>query len=258
MSQGNGGPAPRGTNSGIARAGGLLPLGLLLLLTPTVDAYAQASPEVVQRLQGLLQEATRARAALERDKVRLEKEVSSLEREVDRLKKASGSLEKQLQRSQQESTENDQAAQASQRRYGELSTRFEKVVSDCRESLYAMRDIEVERNRFLAGLADRNSELAACVDANARLRDLNEEILVRYEEDGRGGVFQSAKKREPFTRLSRVRLQNALDEYRFQASDLEVLAPENLLEADASGQITLEERWQCTDLRPPPERPPIP
>jgi chromosome segregation ATPase len=224
-------------------------VALLMTLVATVAppaARAQASPEVVARLQSLLQEATRARARLERDNARLNSEVEDLTKQLERLEASGKKLNAQLGASRTQAASLQQESQRCEARYTRMRGNWDKLLGSCTESVYLMRDIERERGDFVTRLAARNKSLSECAAANERLLEINEEILGRYETDGRGR-FKAAADREPFVQLSRVELENAVDDYRFEAQTHEFFAPEELplIPADADTQ-SIDGRWQCS------------
>ncbi len=52
-----------------------------------------------------------------------------------------------------------------------------------------------------------------------QLYELNRDILDRYE---RVGLFTKVSASEPFTKITRTRLENLVDEYRQRAQELRV------------------------------------
>jgi chromosome segregation ATPase len=231
------------TVSGVAA---IAPVLLLAVGAGPGPAFGQASPEVVARLQSMLQEATRARARLERDNAKLTRDVEKLEQDVETLEAERRKLKSQLDAAQNTAAALREVGEDWKSRYGDLRAGWDKMFGGCMETVYIMRDIERERADFVERLAARNASLAACSAANDELLALNEEILSRYEDDGRGGILTSVAEREPFVKLSRVQLENAIDDYRFRASEHEFFAPEALPLVSEAGAQTIDGRWQCS------------
>jgi ribosomal protein S19E (S16A) len=55
-----------------------------------------------------------------------------------------------------------------------------------------------------------------------QLYEINREILNRYEHVG---LFTKVSADEPFTKITRTRLENLADEYRQRAQELQVKKP---------------------------------
>jgi hypothetical protein len=60
------------------------------------------------------------------------------------------------------------------------------------------------------------------VDSNRKLVSLNEEVLLRFEDEG---FWSALTRREPFTQLKRVELENLADGYRDTARENTVGPP---------------------------------
>ena len=78
---------------------------------------------------------------------------------------------------------------------------------------------EVDRDGQVAARAAKERELSACVDKNAQMYLLSTEVLDRMEGQG---VWSAMKTKEPFTRLSRTRLENLIDDYRSRVNQLKL------------------------------------
>ncbi len=69
----------------------------------------------------------------------------------------------------------------------------------------------------------REQELKVCTDHNSKLYSLNEEVLVKLEQQG---FWSALLRQEPFTRLKRTELENLADNYRAAAQDDRVSTPQ--------------------------------
>jgi len=65
----------------------------------------------------------------------------------------------------------------------------------------------------------RNTAFDKCAENNLQLLDINADILNRYEHVG---VFTKASTVEPFTKLTRTRMDNLVVETRARAEELRV------------------------------------
>jgi chromosome segregation ATPase len=109
----------------------------------------------------------------------------------------------------------EKSLEQSKQRMNELVTRF-------RETAGNLKDAEADRAKLRQDLADRNKAFDACAAHNMELYDMNREILDRYEHVG---LFTKASASEPFTRITRTRLENIADEYRQRAQELQIKKP---------------------------------
>lgn len=100
----------------------------------------------------------------------------------------------------------------SKQRMGELVARF-------RETATNLKDVEADRNTLRRELGERNGAFDKCAEDNLQLFELSSEVLKRYEHVG---LFTKVSAGEPFTQLTRTRLENLVDEYRIKAQELRV------------------------------------
>lgn len=81
--------------------------------------------------------------------------------------------------------------------------------------------LDSERRRLEAALAEHRQTIASCEDHNAKLHALGTETLDFFRSKG---CFDSALKREPFTGLRKVEIENAIEDHR-ERLDEHKLAP---------------------------------
>jgi chromosome segregation ATPase len=97
--------------------------------------------------------------------------------------------------------------------------RLTEVVAKFRELAANLKEVETDRNTLRGDLAKRDAAYQSCVADNAQLYNLSTQILDRYEHVG---LFTKVGADEPFTRITRARLDNVADEYREQAKQLQL------------------------------------
>jgi chromosome segregation ATPase len=100
--------------------------------------------------------------------------------------------------------------------------RTEELVGRFREMASSLKDVEADRNRFHKQLDERNAAFDKCAVDNLSLYEINSDLLKRYEQVG---LFTRASASEPFTRITRTRIENLADEYRSRAEELRVKKP---------------------------------
>jgi len=99
--------------------------------------------------------------------------------------------------------------------------RFAKtgLIGKIRETAQTLREVETDRSQARSELSVKQRELNVCVDRNAEMYLLTNETLDRLP--GRG-AFATFADHEPFTRLSRTRLDNLIEDYRYRIEKLRV------------------------------------
>ena len=200
-------------------------VGLALVAVAPVRLPAQtarpgggANPQALMQLQQLANERTTLQAELSKLKGELEK----ASKERDSLKDAQASI---ARRSLGTEAELARAVSDRARLEGELAqekSRVQEVVARLRETAVTLKEVESQGETTRRSLAQREQELKACVDRNQKLYVLNEDVLRRFEDEG---FWSALSRREPFTHLKRIELQNLADGYRDTANDNRVDAP---------------------------------
>ena len=110
------------------------------------------------------------------------------------------------------------AAQATtEKNLDQYKQRLTELVAKFRELAANLKDVESDRNTLRTDLGKRDAAFQGCAKDNVQLYDLATQVLDRYEHVG---VFTKVSAEEPFTRITRTRLDNIADEYREQAQQL--------------------------------------
>jgi chromosome segregation ATPase len=156
------------------------------------------------------------------DKMRLQTENEELKKQLEELKakssKASGDqLVVQQQRRELESSRALQKESADE--LEKLKGRMQELIGKYRELATQLQGVEAERDQFKTSLAARERDFKSCVDRNAGLYFLNDEILRRLEDRS---FWSKASEKEPFTQIARTRMENLIDDYRDRVEELRV------------------------------------
>lgn len=166
----------------------------------------------MQQLQQLASERT----VLQAENARLKADLEAARKERDSLQTAQASL---ARRSRGAESELAQSAAEKARLEGELARerqRLEELVQQYRETAAAVREVETDRAAKAQQLARRELELTACAERNGKLYVLATEVIDKLEDQG---FWSAIARREPFTRIKRVQLENLADDYRATAAD---------------------------------------
>jgi chromosome segregation ATPase len=200
------------------------------------SAFAQQDPaakqvarerELLRRAQTAQKQAEDARAVLEAEKGKLAEQLKDVE---SRASKVAGSAARERQR-----------AEDLQRALSEVSRARDLLQKD-KEGLTArvadlerqLREAQGELVRVRQSLAERDAALkeaqalgaaqgAARNDAeqkNAQLYALSRELIERYRTQG---FWDAVKRKEPFTGLEQIKVENLLEGYRDRADEARVI-----------------------------------
>jgi chaperonin cofactor prefoldin len=118
-----------------------------------------------------------------------------------------------------EATSGRQAAERSLEQYKQRMT---ELVNRFRETATNLKEVEADRTQLRKDLADRNTAYDKCAVDNMQLYAINGEVLDRLDHVG---LFTRVSASEPFTRITRTRLDNLVVEYRERAQALQVKKP---------------------------------
>jgi chromosome segregation ATPase len=112
--------------------------------------------------------------------------------------------------------------EAAERNLEQYKQRTTELVNKFRDMAGTLKDVEADRNTASAALAQRNAALDKCASDNLQLFELTNEVLDRYEHVG---LFTRVSAAEPFTKITRTRIENLAEEYRERALQLREKKP---------------------------------
>ena len=169
----------------------------------------------MQQYQQLAGEKTALQSQLEQMKKDLDgakAALAAMKKERDALKAHSGGSSTALVQANSAKAVAEQALEQTKQRLTELVTRF-------RETAQNLKDVEADRSKARQELTATNAAFDQCAEHNLQLYEISTEVLTRYEHVG---FFTKAGAAEPFTGLTRTRIENLVDEYRARATELRV------------------------------------
>jgi chromosome segregation ATPase len=198
-------------------------LGTALVLPLTALAQVQRSgggevQKIMQQYQQVAAEKTALQAQIEKLKQDLETangSLAALKKERDAAKAHVGVSPAALTQATQAKESAEASAEKSRKQITELVGRY-------RELAASLRDTEADRNKLRDQLTKRNAAFDQCAQDNFQLYALTAQVLDRYEHVG---LFTKASAAEPFTRITRTRIENLVDEYRERAEQLRAGKP---------------------------------
>jgi len=168
----------------------------------------------VQQLQQLAQERT----ALQAENARLKKDLDKATADLKAAQGERDALKKKIGGAESAATQAHAACSTSEDALKQKQTRMDELVARFRETATTLREVESGRAQAQQQLAEKGRALDACAVANSGLYDVASEALTRYESS-------AVRHTDPFTRVSRNRLENLVDDYRDRARELKLPAP---------------------------------
>jgi chromosome segregation ATPase len=160
------------------------------------------------------------------DRTRLRNENEKLKSDLNSATRQAGELKKQLAVAQagaagsQAQIAAAQTGQANATKNLEtLRANAQQLVERFRQTIATLKGVELERTQLQRDLAQTKVSLDRCTLANYDLYQVDNEVLNRYQHQG---AFSYLARSEPFTRIERTRIENAVLEYRARAEALRV------------------------------------
>jgi chromosome segregation ATPase len=184
-------------------------------LAQTQRSGGGASQAIMQQYQQLAAEKTALQNQLEQAKKDLDAakaELAGVKKERDAAKAHVGVSPAALAQANGAKEAAERNAEKTKRQIGDLVVRFREMATN-------LRDVEGDRNKLKDELAKANAVLDRCAEDNMQLFEITGQVLDRYEHVG---LFTKTSSIEPFTKLTRTRIENLADEYRERAQLLRV------------------------------------
>jgi chromosome segregation ATPase len=183
-------------------------MALVGLLTATANADDARLKQVLQTLTGRLRAAETERNNLLSDKAQLEQEKKTLTGKVDALNKQVAADKAQLDTLEAKQKELDDTKESLAKwkaAYQQIETAAQK--SEAERAKLASESIVLKRK-----VEDRERK-------NLELYKTANEVLTRYEKFGLGDALTA---KEPFTGITRVKLENQVQDYQDKIADQRV------------------------------------
>jgi type I site-specific restriction endonuclease len=196
---------------------------ILLAITTcaTAPVYAQAARSGGDNARALqqMQQLASERTALQADNAKLKDQVSDLQKKLDKATSDSTAAAARAKNLQQESAQEVESKKQMTESLEKSRAQMQELVTHFRETAQNLKAVELERNELKGQLDVRNRDFATCVDRNVGLYEINRETLDRLDKHG---FWSGVRDAEPFTQLSRARLENLIDDYRYRIDELHV------------------------------------
>lgn len=194
-----------------------------LFVAATADAQSSRRDDGGSaRLQALVSQLTAEKAQLQQENTRLTRELGELEKELEAEQERANTNEDKLRSAESEASRFRRSTDQAKDVLEQTRSRLDELVERFRETVGVLRTTEQERADLTTELSDMTLNYTTCANHNMELYTTGLEVLAAFEGQG---PMARAGKREPFTQLVRVRIENIADEYRYALEDN--LLPEN-------------------------------
>lgn len=198
---------------GSALLGLVAALGLVTAEAQTQRSGGGEAQKFMQQYQQIAAEKTALQGQLTQMKSDLDKanaDLAAMKKERDALKARSGGSGAALAQLTASKDTAEKALENSKQRMNELVGRF-------RETATLLKETDADRVKIRKELDERNAAFDQCAENNLQLSEITSDVLTRYENVG---LFKRTAASEPFTRITRTRIANLVDEYRSRALEL--------------------------------------
>jgi chromosome segregation ATPase len=170
-----------------------------------------------QRFMQQYQQLASEKSALEAQVTSLKHDLDGARTELAAVRKERDGLKAHSAAAVTSVAQLNAAKEAADKSAAQTNERMTELVTHFRETASNLKQVEIDREQLQRELRERSAAYDRCASANLSLYDLNGDILNRYEHVG---VFTRASASEPFTRITRTRMENLVDETRGRALEL--------------------------------------
>lgn len=188
-----------------------------LLSASAASAQTERSGNADARIMQQVQQLTNERVQLKIENERIKKELDDVKSQLTKLQAEQSGLKQKADAAtaalQRTSISNDSAASQLETTRGQL----QELIGRFRETAQSLRDVETDRSQVRGELSAKQRELNVCIDRNAEMYTITNETLNRLSKRG---AFSAFADHEPFTQLSRTRLDNLIEDYRYRVDEL--------------------------------------
>ena len=193
---------------------------LLLALAPV---YAQVQRSGGGEAQKFMQQYQQLAA----EKTALQAQVAQMKKDLDTANTQLGAVRKERDAAKAHAAGPSPAAvaqatgakEAAERNLESSKQRMTELVGKFRETATNLKEVEADRIKLTQDLSERKAAFDTCAANNVQLYDISKEVLDRYEHVG---LFTRVGAAEPFTRITRTRIENLADGYRARVEALRI------------------------------------
>jgi chromosome segregation ATPase len=194
----------------------------MLLAASAAHAQTQRSGGDTQKFMQQYQQIAAEKTSLQAQVAQMKKDLDAAQTELAAVKKDRDALKQHAGSSAAAAaalTAMTASKQTAEKNLEQYKQRMSELVTRFRDLAANLKDVEADRSKVRQDLQERSGAFDKCAEDNLQLYEINREILDRYEHVG---PFTKVSSVEPFTRITRSRIDNLVDEYRARAMELRV------------------------------------
>ncbi|MGD9841858.1 MAG: hypothetical protein AB7U99_02980 [Steroidobacteraceae bacterium] len=192
---------------------------LCLSVNSIVSAQVERSGNDTTRIVQQLQQVTAEKGKLQQDNDALKKELDTLKSNSAQPSAEQIKLQQRLRELEMANSRSQEKVSNSDEQLEKTRTQMTELIGKYRELAQSLKDVETERDGLRASEVAKQRELTTCVDRNAQMYLLGNELLDQMDVQS---VWSAVKSKEPFTQLSRTHLENLIDDYRYRVNELKL------------------------------------
>src|SRR3984957_9163001 len=190
---------------------------LFLVQAPSYGQAQRSGGGEAQKFMQQYQQLAAEKTALQAQVAQMKKDLDAAKTDLAAMKKERDALKAHVGVPPAAVSQLTASKDAAERSLELSKQRMTELVGRFREMATNLKDVEADRAALREDVAKRGRAFDQCAEDNLQLYEINGEILDRYEHVG---LFTKVSATEPFTKLTRTRLENLVDEYRERAQQL--------------------------------------
>lgn len=202
-------------------------LAAVVFAAALLGGHAPANAQVersgggeVQKFMQQYQQLAAEKTALQAQLAQMKKDLDSAKADLAAMTKERDALKAHVGVPAALVAQVTESKDAAERSLEQSKQRMTELVGRFREMAGNLRDVEADRTQLHKDLDARNAAYDKCARDNVALYSINTEILDRYEHVG---LFTKVSAAEPFTKITRTRIDNLVEEYRERAQEQRVI-----------------------------------
>lgn len=173
----------------------------------------------LQKFMQQYQQVSAEKTALQAQVTQLQADLNSTKTELAGVKKERDALKAHTGASTAEVAQLTAARTTAEHNLEQYKARMNELVEKFRQLAQNLKETEADRTQVRRDLDQRNAQFDKCAEDNLQLYEITGEVLDRYEHVG---LFTRVSASEPFTKITRTRIDNLVDDYRERAQALRV------------------------------------
>jgi chromosome segregation ATPase len=195
---------------------------VLMTAAPPGGAQTQRSGGESQRLMQQYQQLAAEKTSLQAQLAQMKKDLDSAQSDLAAVKKERDALKARSTVSAAAAAQLAQAntsRETAEKNLEQYKQRTTELVDRFKQTIGTLKTVESGRNQLQKDNASLNAAFDKCAESNLQLYEITGNVLDRYDHVG---LFTKVSSAEPFTRITRTRIDNLVVEYRARAQELRV------------------------------------